>query len=129
MITFFVPILLELWMYGSSSDPGGFDFMLPVSGGTSTLSRRATLAARWLHQPISDQWMAVGFPHHAGRYRSGGSIFSSRGCWGCRCMEGLLNQGCDLVLPGCGGTSRLAREETLDAHWLYESQLRSAIIG
>ena len=35
----------------------GWEFILFVCGGTSTLAKRATLAARWLHerQPISNQ--------------------------------------------------------------------------
>ena len=32
--------------------------------------------------------MTVGFPHHAGRYRPGGSPFSSPGCWSSRYLEG-----------------------------------------
>ena len=43
--------------------------------------REATLAARWLHepQPISNQPVALGFPHLAGRYRPEGSAFRPRG--------------------------------------------------
>ena len=40
---------------------------------------------RWLHeiQPISDQPKGLGLPHRAGRYRPGGSRFSSPVCWSC----------------------------------------------
>ena len=37
-------------------------------------------------------------------------------------MEGFLTQGWELILPGCGGTSALAREATLAARWLHEPQ-------
>ena len=49
----------------------GWCLILPTCGGTSTLVRGEIMAARKLHepQPISDQWMGVGFPHRAGRYR------------------------------------------------------------
>ena len=41
----------------------GRELILPGCGGTSTLSRGATLAARWLHspQPISNQLVGWGF--------------------------------------------------------------------
>ena len=70
----------------------GYDPILPGCGETSTLARGATLAARWLHepQPIRNQPVGLGFPHDAGRYRPGGSPFSSPGCWSCRGMEGFL---------------------------------------
>ena len=70
----------------------GWELILPGCGGTSALAREATLAARWLHepQPISNQPVGLGFPHHAGRYRHGGSAFSSPGCWSCKHMEGFL---------------------------------------
>ena len=48
------------------------------------------------HQPIG-----FGFPHRAGRYRTGGRPFSSPGCMGCRCMEGFSIPGFDVVFPGC----------------------------
>lgn len=35
-------------------------------------------------------------------------------------MEGFLIRGWDLVAPGCGDTSMLAREATLSARWFYE---------
>ena len=58
----------------------GWEPIIPRCGGTSTLAREATLAARRLHepQPISDQPMGVGFPQRAERYRTG-SLFSSPG--------------------------------------------------
>ena len=39
-------------------------------------------------------------PHRAGQYRPGGPPFSSPLCWSCRCMEGFLIRGWDLILPG-----------------------------
>ena len=73
----------------------GEDPILPGRGGISTLARGATLAAHWLHepQPISDQPVWLGFPHHVGRHRPGGSAFSSPGCWSCRDMERGLIRG------------------------------------
>ena len=58
-----------------------WELTLPGCGGTSALARGATLAARWLHepQPISNQPVALGFPHLAGRYRPEGSAFRPRG--------------------------------------------------
>lgn len=40
----------------------------------------------------------------------------------CRCMEGFLNRGWGIILPGCGGTSTFFREATRAArkaalHW------------
>ena len=85
-----------------------WDFILPVYGATSTLAQGATLAARWLHeplpisnqpvgsvaarwlhepQPVSNQLVGLGFPHRAQRYRSGGSAFSSPDCWSCKVLE------------------------------------------
>ena len=51
-----------------------------------------------------------------------GSAFSSPDCWICRYMEGFLIRGWELILPGCGGTSALARGATLAARWLHEPQ-------
>ena len=53
--------------------------------------------------------MGLGFLHPTGRYRPGGSAFSSPGCWIHRDMEGFLIRGWELILPGCVGTSALAR--------------------
>ena len=52
------------------------------------MARGATVAARWLHesQQISNQPVGLGFSHRAGRYRPGGSPFSSPGCWSRRDM-------------------------------------------
>ena len=63
-----------------------------------------------------------GAPQPAGRYRPGGSAFSSAGFWSCRDMEGFLSRGWELILPGCGGTSSLGRGATLVAHRLHEPQ-------
>ena len=102
----------------------GWDLILLGCGGTSTLARGATLAACWLHEPhpISNQSVGFRFPHPAGRYRPGGSEFSSPGCWSCRYMEGFLSRRWEIILPGCGGTSALARGATLAARWLHEPQ-------
>ena len=51
-----------------------------------------------------------------------GSAFSSPGGWRCGDMEGLLIRGWGPILAGCGGTSALARRETLAARWLHEPQ-------
>ena len=87
------------------------------------MARGATLAARWLHelQPISSQPLGLRFPRLAGRYRPGGSAFSSPGSWRCRDMDLFVTRGCE-ILPGCGGTSALARGATLAARWLHEPQ-------
>ena len=37
-------------------------------------------------------------------------------------MEGFLNRGWEVILPGCGGTLALARGVTLAARWLHEPQ-------
>ena len=37
-------------------------------------------------------------------------------------MEGFLIRGWEIILPGCGGTSALARDAYLAARWLHESQ-------
>ena len=68
----------------------GEDPILPGCGGISTLATEATLAAHWLHepQPIIDQPVWLGFPHHVGRHRPGESASSSPGCWRCRDTEG-----------------------------------------
>ena len=71
----------------------GWDSILPGCGRISTLAKGTTLPARWLYepQPFRDQAMGVGFPHHVGWYRLGGSPFSFLGCWSCRrCPEGQL---------------------------------------
>ena len=67
----------------------GQNLILPECGGTLMLARGATLAARWLHElhPISNQPVGLAFPRPAGRYRPGGSAFSSTGCWSYKDME------------------------------------------
>ena len=52
-------------------------------GGTSTLVRGKTLAARWFRepQPISNQPVGLGSSHRVERYGSRVSPFSSPGCW------------------------------------------------
>ena len=101
-----------------------WEFILPGCCVTSAFSRGATLAARWLHepQPISNQPVGLEFARFAGRYRPGGSAFSSLGCWKCRDMEGFLTRGWELILPGCSGTSALSRGGTLAARWLHDPQ-------
>ena len=60
--TVFVPGASDLRMDGRTSDPG----------------IELILGRRWLHepQPISNQPVGLGFPHHAGRYWLGGPPFS-----------------------------------------------------
>ena len=93
-------------------------------GRTSALARGAALAARWLHdsQPVSNHPVGLGFPRLAGRYRPEGSAFSFPGSWSFRDMDGFVNRGWQLFLPGCGGTSALARGATLAARWFHELQ-------
>ena len=59
----------------------GLDPILPGCAGTSTLSRRATLDPRWLHepQPINNQLVELEFPYCAGRYQPEGSPIASPG--------------------------------------------------
>ena len=91
----------------------GGNLILPGCGATSTLARGATLTARWFRelQPISKQPVALRFPHRAGQYRPRVSPFSSPVSWSCKYMEQFLIRGWDPILPGCGGTSTLARGE------------------
>ena len=97
----------------------GLELILPGCGGTSALSRGTTLAARWLHesQRISHQPVGLRFPRPAGRYRPGGYLFSSPGCWSCRYLEGFLIRGWNLYSPGAagGGIPTLGQEETVAA--------------
>ena len=45
-------------------------------------------------------------------------------------MEGFLNRGWELILPGCGGTAALAREATLAARRLRKPQaIRNHPVG
>ena len=78
-------------------------------------SRRAMAPRAPAHQ---QSLLELGFPHLAGRYRPGVSAFSSPGCF-CRDIEGFLTRGWELILPGCGRTSALARGATLAARWLH----------
>ena len=86
----------------------GWELILSGCGGISALSRGATLAARWLHepQPIRNQLSGVGLLHRAGRYRPGRSLFSSAGCWSCGDMEGFLIRDKMLSSPGAAGPRR-----------------------
>ena len=81
-VAVFVPGLLYFHMYGRIMTQG-WDIVLPECAGASTLARGATPVARWLceSQPNSNQWMGVGVPNHAGRYRTGYLPSSSLGCW------------------------------------------------
>ena len=94
---------LDCW---SCRDMEGFPIqeweLILACGGTSGLARRATLAARWLHepQPISNHPVGLGFSHRAGRYRPGGSLFSSPGCRSCNGIEGILFREWRPILPG-----------------------------
>ena len=92
---------------------GGFltrrwELILPGCSGTSALAREATIAACCLHepQPISNQPVGLGFQHHAGRYRPGGSAFSSPASWSCRDMDGFLTGDGELSSPGAAGPQR-----------------------
>ena len=89
----------------------GWERFLLCCSGTSGLARGETLAARCLRgpQPIIHHPAALGIPHPAGRCRPGGSAFSSKDCTSCRNIETFLIRRWELFLPGCGGTSVLAR--------------------
>ena len=71
---------------------------------------------------ISNHPVGLRYPHLAGRYRPGVCAFSSRGCWRCRNIEEFLIRGWELILLGSGGTSGLARGETLAARCLRGPQ-------
>ena len=73
----------------------GWELTLFRCGGTAALARDVILATRWLQkpQPISNRPVELGFPHPAGRYRPGGSTFTTPGCWSCRDMDGCLTRG------------------------------------
>ena len=88
------------------------------------MARGVTLAALWLHepQPISNHPVGFGLRRPAGRYRLGGSAFSSPGCWSCGDKDGFLTRVWEFILPRCGGTSALARGITLAARWLTQPQ-------
>ena len=85
-----------------------WELILPGCSGTSALAREATIAACCLHepQPISNQPVGLGFQHHAGRYRPGGSAFSSPASWSCRDMDGFLTGDGELSSPGAAGPQR-----------------------
>ena len=80
----------------------GREPILPGCGMTAALARDAILAARWLQkpQPISNRPVELGFPHPAGRYRPGGSTFTTPGCWSCRDMDGCLTRGWERIIHG-----------------------------
>lgn len=70
---------------GAERPPHGPDGQLPPRAGPMSSRQSAT--------------MGVGVPHRTGRYQPGGSLFSSSGCWCCRCMAGFLVRGWDSTLP------------------------------
>ena len=97
------------------------------------MARGATFAVRWHHepQPISDRPAGLGFQYHVGRFRPGGSLFSSPRCRRCRCIEGLLNRGWRPILPVCGeivgfprGATSTARASPPD--WPTRGERRSS---
>ena len=65
----------------------GWDLIFPSCGGTSTLARGATPAARWLcePQPISVQPMRVGFHTVRGGIEPGGHCFRP-------CVAGVIDR-------------------------------------
>ena len=98
----------------------GWELILPGCDGISALARGATLAGSM--SPSHQQSPSgLGFPHPTGRYRTGGSLFSSPGCWSCRDMEGFLIRGWDLIVPDCGGILALSGGATL-VSWFHEPQ-------
>ena len=123
-----MPGLLYLQIYGRISDK---NLSSPGVAGhrrwpKGQLSPRA--ASIIPIQSAITQWgypVGLGLPHPAGRCLPGGSAFSSPGCWICRDMVGFLMRGWEIIRPGCGGTSALAREKTFAARWLHRPQLIS----
>ena len=83
-----VVVVVEIWT----------DFL----SGDGNLSPPGCAGSMYDLQSISDRPAGLGFPHHAGRFRPGGSPFLSPGCRSCRRMEGFLNRGWGILLPGCG---------------------------
>ena len=88
------------------------------------MARGASPAARRLHEPppISNYLVELGFPHPAGRHRSGRSAFLSLGCWSCRDMNAFVFRGWKRIHPGCCGTSAFARGATFPASMPHEPQ-------
>ena len=72
------------------------------------MSREATFAARWLHepQPINNQEVELVFSQPVGRYRPGGSSFWSPGCSSGRDMKGVETRVCMLSSPDGAGPRR-----------------------
>ena len=67
--------VVDMWTAFLTS---GWERILPVNGGTSTLDRAATLAARWLPGPqlFRDHLVGVSFSNSTWRYRLGGSALT-----------------------------------------------------
>ena len=92
--TVFVPRFSELKRFERISDQG-----------MGTYPPRGALALMYDPQSISDWPVGLVFPHRAGRFRLGGSPFSSPGCRSCKGLEGILIGGCEPILLGCAGST------------------------
>ena len=116
----FVPRLLGLYRYGRISDPGMAAYPPRL--------RRDFCVGPWGNsrldepQPINNHPVGLGFPHLAGRYRPGAFAFASLRCWSRKDMQGFLVRVWEIILPGCGGTSWLARGAILAARRLHKPQ-------
>ena len=92
--------------------PGGSSFSSPgcrsckgmeiyiINPRMGTYSPRGPLSLMYDPPPIRYRPVRMWLPHHAGRFRPGGSPFSSPGCRSCRCMEIFLIPEWVLSSPG-----------------------------
>ena len=99
-ITLFVSRLPEFRRYGRIYNPGMGSYPPLGALGLCTTPSQS---------PIG-QWGWVF--HRGGRFRPGGSPFSSPDCRSCRFMEGFLNREYGHILPGCGKIVRFPRGAT-----------------
>ena len=63
--------------------------------------------------------MGLGLQHPAGRYRPRGCAFSAPACSCNKDTEQRLIRGWEVILPGYGGTSALARGASRAAPWVH----------
>ena len=87
-------------------------------------SRKSVAGEEHVYQIVlrHGEILVLRFPHRVGRYRPGGSLSFSPGCWIRRFTDGLMFRGWECIIPGCGGASTLAPGVTTAARWHYEPQ-------